>query len=76
MRLLTGGEGNHNYHHTFPSDYSHGREFKDMDITAAVIWGLERLGLVWGLVKVDQKVIQAQSKYTNIMITKSFIYQD
>lgn len=35
--MLTGGEGNHNYHHAFPKDYRNGVALLDWDPTK---WGL------------------------------------
>lgn len=45
LSLLTFGEGYHNYHHTFSSDYRNGVRWYHWDPTKWLIWGLSRLGL-------------------------------
>uniref|UniRef100_D8PRD9 Cytochrome b5 heme-binding domain-containing protein n=1 Tax=Schizophyllum commune (strain H4-8 / FGSC 9210) TaxID=578458 RepID=D8PRD9_SCHCM len=48
LALLTGGEGNHNFH-TFPHDYRSGPSYLDWDPTKWIIAALHRLGFVKGL---------------------------
>ncbi|KAL1739712.1 hypothetical protein HDZ31DRAFT_48930 [Schizophyllum fasciatum] len=48
LALLTGGEGNHNFH-TFPHDYRSGPSYRDWDPTKWIIAALHRLGFVKGL---------------------------
>ncbi|KAI4528276.1 hypothetical protein K525DRAFT_291292 [Schizophyllum commune Loenen D] len=48
LALLTGGEGNHNFH-TFPHDYRSGPSYLDWDPTKWIIAALHRLGYVKGL---------------------------
>jgi stearoyl-CoA desaturase (Delta-9 desaturase) len=43
--LLTLGEGYHNFHHEFPSDYRNGIEWYQYDPTKVFIWVMSRLGL-------------------------------
>lgn len=45
LAFLTVGEGYHNYHHTFPSDYRNGVSWYHFDPTKWTIWLLSRLGL-------------------------------
>jgi stearoyl-CoA desaturase (Delta-9 desaturase) len=47
------GEAWHNNHHAFPTSASHGLGRRELDLSALVIRGLERLGLVWGVVRVS-----------------------
>lgn len=56
VAFLTLGEGYHNYHHTFPNDYRNGVKWYQFDLTKWCIWLLSKVGLVWGLVKVDEVV--------------------
>ena len=58
--LLTFGEGYHNYHHTFPSDFRNGIRWYHFDPTKWLIWTLSKLRLAWGLKKVDDVRIARQ----------------
>lgn len=49
LRGWTLGEGNHNFHHTFPSDYRNGILWYEHDPSRWIILGLSKLGLVYGL---------------------------
>jgi stearoyl-CoA desaturase (delta-9 desaturase) len=53
LSLITLGESWHNNHHAFPTSARHGMRKWQPDPSAAVIWGLERLGLAWDVVRVD-----------------------
>jgi stearoyl-CoA desaturase (delta-9 desaturase) len=46
------GEAWHNNHHAFPTSAVHGLGRRQIDVSAAVITLLERLGLVWNVVRV------------------------
>ena len=50
---FTMGESWHNNHHAFPTSYRHGLRGWQLDISAGVIWTLEKLGLVWDVVRVS-----------------------
>src|ERR1700722_6199888 len=50
---FTFGEAWHNNHHAFPTSAIHGLRRWQFDPSAYVILGLERLGLVWDVVKVS-----------------------
>lgn len=56
--LLTHGEGYHNYHHSFPSDYRNGVRWYQYDPTKWLIWSLYKLGLASHLRRVSDKRIQ------------------
>ena len=47
------GEAWHNNHHAFPTSAEHGLRWWEIDVSAWVIRGLERLGLAWDVVRVD-----------------------
>jgi stearoyl-CoA desaturase (delta-9 desaturase) len=49
LALLTVGEGYHNYHHTFATDYRNGFRWYHFDPTKWTIWLLSKLGLAHGL---------------------------
>jgi stearoyl-CoA desaturase (delta-9 desaturase) len=49
VSLITFGEGYHNYHHTFPSDYRNGARWYDFDPSKWLIYTLYLLGLASGL---------------------------
>jgi stearoyl-CoA desaturase (Delta-9 desaturase) len=53
LSLLTFGESWHNNHHAFPTSAMHGMRGWELDPSALVIRGLEKLGLVWDVVRVD-----------------------
>jgi stearoyl-CoA desaturase (delta-9 desaturase) len=49
VSLITFGEGYHNYHHMYPSDYRNGPKWYDFDPSKWLIYGLYLLGLASGL---------------------------
>jgi len=49
---LSFGEAWHNNHHAFPQSASHGLGRWEFDLSALVIRGLERAGLVWDVVRI------------------------
>jgi stearoyl-CoA desaturase (Delta-9 desaturase) len=50
---FTFGESWHNNHHAFPTSYRHGLRVWQLDISAGVIWLLEKAGLAWDVVRVS-----------------------
>jgi stearoyl-CoA desaturase (Delta-9 desaturase) len=60
---FTFGESWHNNHHAFPTSAFHGLRIWQFDPSGLVIRGLERLGLVWDVVRVDPER-QAQKAVT------------
>ncbi len=50
---FTFGESWHNNHHAFPTSYRHGLKPWQVDISAGVIWLLEKAGLAWDVVRVS-----------------------
>jgi stearoyl-CoA desaturase (Delta-9 desaturase) len=49
---ITLGEAWHNNHHAFPTSAAHGLRRWEVDPSAAVIWGLEKTGLAWDVIRV------------------------
>jgi len=60
---LSMGEAWHNNHHAFPTSASHGLRWweKAMDPSALVITVMERLGLVWDVVRVSPERMRAKA---------------
>jgi stearoyl-CoA desaturase (delta-9 desaturase) len=59
--LVTCGEGYHNYHHTFPSDYRNGVQFYQYDPGKWLIFGLSCIGLASNLRRIPRYcIIQAR----------------
>jgi stearoyl-CoA desaturase (Delta-9 desaturase) len=56
--LLAFGEGWHNNHHAFPRSAFHGLRWWQIDLSAYLIRGLERLGLAWNVVRVKEEDMQ------------------
>ena len=55
--FLTFGEGYHNYHHEFPSDYRNGTRPWDWDPSKWIIKALSYLGLVTNMKKIPEEII-------------------
>jgi stearoyl-CoA desaturase (delta-9 desaturase) len=55
LSLITFGESWHNNHHAFPTSARHGLRWWQVDPSWIVIRGLEKLGLVWDVVRVDER---------------------
>ena len=49
IALLTLGEGWHNNHHAHPRAANTGLAWYEIDVTGWIIWGMEKLGLVWNV---------------------------
>ena len=58
------GEGFHNYHHSFPYDYSASELGVVLNLTTTFIDIFAALGLVWGRKKVSQAAVLARKKRT------------
>jgi stearoyl-CoA desaturase (Delta-9 desaturase) len=50
---FTFGEAWHNNHHAFPTSYEHGMRRWQFDPSRLVIRGLEKMGLVWDVVRIS-----------------------
>ena len=57
------GEAWHNNHHAFPTSAAHGLRRFEVDPSALVIGGLEKLGLAWNVVRIspERQAIKAAS---------------
>ena len=55
IALLTNGEGYHNYHHRFPTDYRNGFRWYHWDPSKWTIAVLARLGLAWNLQRASSR---------------------
>jgi stearoyl-CoA desaturase (Delta-9 desaturase) len=53
LAIPTFGESWHNNHHAFPTSAFHGMRRWEIDPSAIVIRALERVGLVWDVVRID-----------------------
>jgi stearoyl-CoA desaturase (delta-9 desaturase) len=49
------GEAWHNNHHAFPKSASHGLRWWEIDLSATLIWLLERVHLAWGVIRIDPR---------------------
>ena len=61
IAIPTFGEAWHNNHHAFPTSAIHGLRRWQLDISALVIDGLEKTGLVWDVVRVSPERMAAKS---------------
>jgi stearoyl-CoA desaturase (delta-9 desaturase) len=52
LALPSMGESWHNNHHAFPTSAAHGLRWWQVDLSALVIAGMEKVGLVWDVVRV------------------------
>lgn len=57
LSFITWGEMDHNFHHTFPSDFRTGTRWYDFDPGKWVVWVSEKLGLAYNLKKMDEEKI-------------------
>jgi len=53
LSLFTFGEAWHNNHHAFPTSYEHGLRRRQFDPSRWLILGLEKMGLVWDVVRIS-----------------------
>ena len=49
LSLFSMGESWHNNHHAFPSSAVHGLDKRQVDISAGIIRGMEKVGLAWNV---------------------------
>ncbi|HEY7257378.1 MAG TPA: acyl-CoA desaturase [Solirubrobacterales bacterium] len=61
IAIPTLGEAWHNNHHAFPTSAVHGLGRWQLDPSAAVIGGLERLGLIWDVVRPTPQRLAAKA---------------
>jgi stearoyl-CoA desaturase (Delta-9 desaturase) len=59
--LVTNGEGYHNFHHRFPSDYRNGVRWYHWDPSKWSIALLEKIGLVWEVKRISKfRIMEAR----------------
>jgi stearoyl-CoA desaturase (delta-9 desaturase) len=63
--LLAFGEGWHNNHHAFPRSAFHGLRWWQFDLSAYIIRGMERLGLIWNVWRIPRATLQARLARNN-----------
>ncbi|CDR42748.1 CYFA0S10e01838g1_1 [Cyberlindnera fabianii] len=56
--LVTFGEGYHNFHHEFPSDYRNAIKWYQYDPTKVLIWASSKVGLAYNLKTFSQNAIE------------------
>lgn len=56
------GEAWHNNHHAFPRSYTHGMRWYEIDISAMVIRGMERLGLARDVIRIDRQLMDQRAE--------------
>ncbi|MGE5409116.1 MAG: acyl-CoA desaturase, partial [Syntrophothermus sp.] len=61
IAIPTLGEAWHNSHHAFPTSATHGLGRFQLDISALVIDGLEKVHLVWDVVRVKPELMAAKA---------------
>ncbi len=62
LSLASFGESWHNNHHAFPTSAAHGLRRRQVDLSAALINGLEHVGLAWDVVRVDGSRMAAKAR--------------
>jgi len=72
IALVTFGEGYHNYHHVFASDYRNGVRWYHFDPSKWLVWTLSKLGLAKDLRKINPYFIKKTmvKKDTVILLDK------
>jgi stearoyl-CoA desaturase (delta-9 desaturase) len=56
--ILSFGEGYHNFHHRFQSDYRNGLRWWQFDPTKWVVWAMSKIGFTWKLNRVPDHAIE------------------
>jgi|HubBroStandDraft_6_1064221.scaffolds.fasta_scaffold20811_3 stearoyl-CoA desaturase (delta-9 desaturase) len=64
LALPTFGEAWHNNHHAFPTSARHGLRWWQLDPSAWLITTLERVGLVWDVVRIAPERVSAKAAET------------
>jgi stearoyl-CoA desaturase (delta-9 desaturase) len=62
LAVASFGESWHNNHHAFPTSAHHGLRWWQVDLSALVIRGLERLGLAWDVVRPSEERMAAKAR--------------
>jgi stearoyl-CoA desaturase (delta-9 desaturase) len=62
LAIFSFGESWHNNHHAFPRSFTHGMRWYEIDLSALIIRGLEKLGLVWDVVRIDRELMDRKAE--------------
>jgi len=60
LALPSLGEAWHHNHHAFPRSARQGMRWWELDPSWAIIWGMEKLGLVWNVVRISPERQEAK----------------
>jgi stearoyl-CoA desaturase (delta-9 desaturase) len=60
LSLFSLGESWHHNHHAFPRSANHGLKWYEFDLSGAIITVMEKLGLVWNVVRITPERQQAK----------------
>jgi stearoyl-CoA desaturase (delta-9 desaturase) len=66
LAVLTLGEGWHNNHHYFPGSARQGFYWWEVDVTYYILVAMERLGLIWDLRPVPERVYEAARRHASL----------
>ena len=58
LAFITWGEMDHNFHHTFPSDFRTGTRWYDFDPAKWIVWLSEKTGIATDLKKMEPEKIE------------------
>ena len=58
LAIVTYGEGYHNFHHLFQSDYRNGIRWFHFDPTKWFVWTCSKLRITWDLKRASQEAIE------------------
>lgn len=64
--LLTNGEGWHNNHHADPRTAQHGHRWWEFDVTYWTLVAMEKLGLIWDLVRPNRSALSRKSIHSGV----------
>ena len=59
--IISNGEGWHNNHHAQPRAAAHGHKWWELDVTWITIWLLNKIGLAWDVVPINQRLAERQT---------------
>ena len=72
MCIFLLGENWHNFHHAFARDYRNGHKWYHLDIHKWIIFGLEKMGLVWDVVRIsDERIVSRKMDLKDQFVNKA-----
>jgi stearoyl-CoA desaturase (delta-9 desaturase) len=72
LGIFSAGEGHHNFHHRFPSDYRNGLRLPDFDLSKLFIQLCAKLGLAKNLVQTSEREIEQARMLAQGITPKSY----